>query len=580
MRVRHDAVFGNILGELLMFRIARGLIGIVCGLAIASPASALAQGIGVAASQRGVNEVMRCIVSAKRHTPQRWPRLDDVASDLGRLYDSAKWVPLWSREGAPSSSARAVVQQLAAIETRGLEPEDYDAKALMSWMEPAQAARLRTPAGQAEFDVMLSTAALRALRALRLGRVAATTAHAKLVFPKESFDLVATVRGLTSAANAAQVFDDMEPPYLHYRLLKASLARYRTLAQDTTLLAFKVPAKMKPGATDSSMVPLRRLLIALGDLPAGAAPVVASEPLRYDSVMVSGMKHFQQRQGYAPDGVIGPATAARLRRPFPERVRQITLSLERWRWLPHRFEQPPVVVNVPAFRLHAFKSSSDREADLLSMDVVVGDSFDHKTPVFSDFMKYIVFSPYWDVPPSITRKEVLPKARKDAGYLARGNYEVVSNGGKVLGTSSSAVSAVAAGSARIRQKPGAHNSLGGAKFIFPNAFNVYLHDTPSQGAFDRARRDLSHGCIRLSEPERLAEFLLRDQPGWDAAKIKSAMSRTTPEQVNLTKPVPVYIVYATASTTEDGAARFYDDIYGHDRRLTQLLAQGYPYPTR
>lgn len=156
----------------------------------------------------------------------------------------------------------------------------------------------------------------------------------------------------------------------------------------------------------------------------------------------------------------------------------------------------------------------------------------------------------------------------------------MSNAGRVLGTSSAALDAVAAGSARVRQKPGPTNSLGGVKFIFPNAFNVYLHDTPSQGAFDRARRDLSHGCIRLSEPARLAEFLLRDQAGWDATRITAAMQRSTPEQVNLSRPVPVHIVYATAVAREDGTVRFFDDIYGHDRTLKLLLAKGYPYPAK
>ena len=153
----------------------------------------------------------------------------------------------------------------------------------------------------------------------------------------------------------------------------------------------------------------------------------------------------QRRQGYTSDGILGPTTVARLRRPFPERIRQIALSLERWRWLPPTFSEPPVIVNVPAFRLCAFSSSSDRESDVLTMDVVVGDACDSRTPVFSDQIEYAVFSPYWNVPPSISRQELLPKARRDPGYLARGNYEVVSNAGTVLGTSASALSAVAGG---------------------------------------------------------------------------------------------------------------------------------------
>ncbi len=560
-----------------MNRIPGWSISFLCAVAIAGVASA--QAPAAAASPRGVSDMMRSAVTAKRHAPQRWPRLDDVAADLKVVYDSAGWRPLWTRDGAPTASARAVVQQVAQIEVRGLEPDDYDATRLQAWLGADYAARMRTPEGQAEFDLMLTTASTRVLRSLRMGRVSARIAHAKLNLPTEPFDAVASVRRLTSAPNPALILDEMEPPYLHYRLLKASLGRYRALSRDSTLLAFTMPARLKPGATDPAVPALRRLLIALADLPATAAPVSAGDPTRYDSVMVAGIRHFQQRHGYTADGVIGPATSARLRRPFEERVAQLTLSLERWRWLPHHFEDPPIIVNVPAFQLHAFKSSSDREADLISMDVVVGDSFDNKTPVFSGSMKYLVFSPYWDVPPSIARNELLPKARRDAGYLARGNYEVVSNGGTVLGTSASAVAAVSAGTARIRQKPGPTNSLGRVKFIFPNQFNVYLHDTPSQGAFDRARRDLSHGCIRLSEPARLAEFLLADQR-WDAARVSEAMARTTPEQVDLTRPVPVYIVYATAAAREDGTTRFYDDIYKHDRTLTQLLAKGYPYPSR
>ena len=564
-----------------MFRVTRWSIAVLGAVAMAAVSTAAhGQAAAVAASPRGVGDIMRGIVASKRHAPQRWPRLDDVAVDLRALYDSAGWVPLWSRDGAPTASARAVVRQLVLIDERGLQPDDYDATRLQQSLDATQAPRLLTPDGQAEFDVMLSTASLRALRALRSGRIAAKVAHAKLDLASEPLDAVATARGLTTESNPSLTFDAMEPPFLHYHILKGAMARFRKLEGDSTLLAFTVPRKLRAGAQDSAVPPLRRLLVALGDLPSSSGPVVPGDSLRYDSVMVSGIRRFQMRQGYTADGVIGPATASRLRRPFAARIAQIELSLERWRWLPHRFDVPPIIVNVPAFQLHAFSSSSDREADLVSMDVVVGDSFDNKTPVFSGSMRYLIFSPYWDVTPSITRKEVLPKARRDPGYLARGNYEIVSNAGRVLGTSSAALDAVAAGSARVRQKPGPTNSLGGVKFIFPNAFNVYLHDTPSQGAFDRARRDLSHGCIRLSEPARLAEFLLRDQAGWDATRITAAMQRSTPEQVNLSRPVPVHIVYATAVAREDGTVRFFDDIYGHDRTLKLLLAKGYPYPAK
>ncbi len=202
-------------------------------------------------------------------------------------------------------------------------------------------------------------------------------------------------------------------------------------------------------------------------------------------------------------------------------------------------------------------------------------AFDHKTPVFSSAMRYLVFSPFWDVPPSNARTEILPRVRRDPSYLTRVDFEIVSGSGALLGTSDAAVTDVAAGRARIRQRPGPQNALGGVKFVFPNAFSVYLHDTPAQSVLLRARRDASHGCIRLAEPLRLARFLLRDQPAWDSLRINDAAHRTTPVQVDLSRPVPVHIVYATAVARENGDVEFYADIYGHDRTLAKLLARGF-----
>lgn len=207
----------------------------------------------------------------------------------------------------------------------------------------------------------------------------------------------------------------------------------------------------------------------------------------------------------------------------------------------------------------------------------IGQAPRHRTPIFSGSLRPLIFSPYWDVPPSILRKEIRPKAYRDRGFLARDDVEVVSNSGTVLGTSLRALNAAAAGRARIRQRPAVKNALGGVKFVFPKRFNVYMHDTPTRKLFARPRRDASHECIKLQEPARLAALLLRDQPTWDSAAIASAMSAGTPRQVNLTRPVTVYIVYATVVAHEDGSLLFFDDIYGHDRALAALLRHGYPY---
>ncbi len=258
-------------------------------------------------------------------------------------------------------------------------------------------------------------------------------------------------------------------------------------------------------------------------------------------------------------------------------IAKIELTLERWRWLPHQFPTAPIFVNIPAFRLYALSPNSDREADMLRMNVVVGSAYSHRTPVFSDALEYIVFAPYWDVPPSIATAELLPLARRDPHLLTVNHYQIVNSAGSVLAPTAAALRAVSAGTARIRQLPGGSNALGLVKFVFPNQFNVYLHDTPVQSAFTRDRRDLSHGCVRVANPVALAQWLLRDVAGWDSTAIAAAMRRKAPYRVDLAKPVPVHIIYATAIAREDGTVLFHDDIYGLDAELAVQLRRGFPY---
>ncbi len=518
-------------------------------------------------------ELIRAAIRAEKHPAMRWPVLSDVTPELRALYEGIG-TPLWSQDGKATPAATLVARQLELLDARGLSAVDYDASRLQTLVESNNL----DAAASAELDVSLTANAVRALRALRFGRVSAKAVHAELGFAREAYDVTAAIREMTTSTNPSLLFDAAEPPFLHYHLLKNAMARYRALGQDSALVSIAIRGTLRPGAADRGVPQIRRALTALGDLPSSDPASVGSDSLVYDSALVIGMKRFQLRQGGSADGIVGPATLAHMRRPFAARIAQMALTLERWRWLPHTLgDPPPIIVNVPAFRLHAFTTNGDRESDLISMDVVVGDAFNHRTPVFSGSLQYLVFSPYWDVPPSITRTEILPKARRDRGYLVRGDYEVVSNSGAVLGTSPSAVAAVAAGRARIRQKPGPTNSLGGVKFIFPNAYNVYLHDTPAQSVFSRVRRDASHGCIRVANPVRLATFLLRDSAGWDSTRIVAAMHQSKPAQVNLVRRVPVHIVYATTVAREDGVVLFYDDIYGHDKSLAVLLAKGYPY---
>jgi len=320
---------------------------------------------------------------------------------------------------------------------------------------------------------------------------------------------------------------------------------------------------------------LRHLLVALGDLPANRA--AQPTDLTLDPALVEALRQFQSLHGLDPDGALGKETFRHLTTPLSHRVDQIELTLERWRWLP-KLDTPPVFVNIPAFRLFAFGTPEDREADMLKMDVIVGRAFPNtRTPVFSEEMRYLVFRPYWDVPYSIATRELLPEIRKNPAYLDKQHLEIVRGPGddaQPVPATPENLAAVAQGTLRMRQRPGNDNALGLIKFMLPNEYNVYLHSTPAQGLFREARRAFSHGCIRVSDPVALALHVLKDEPGdWTREKIEAAMQGDTTFRVPLRKPIPVYILYGTAIASEAGQVFFFDDVYGHDARLAKLLGE-------
>jgi murein L,D-transpeptidase YcbB/YkuD len=275
------------------------------------------------------------------------------------------------------------------------------------------------------------------------------------------------------------------------------------------------------------------------------------------------------------DGRLGQQTIDELNRSMSFRVRQLQLTLERWRWLPHAFPQPPIVVNIPEFLLRAY----DKDANpVLMMPVVVGKAMRTETPVMEQDMKYLVFWPYWNVPPSILRNEIVPKIAKDPEYLKKNNYEAVTYSGQLVtdgAVTEDVLAQLRAGKLMVRQKPGPKNALGLIKFIFPNSNNVYLHSTPSQSLFAKSRRDFSHGCIRVESPAALAEWVLRNNPGWTRERIDAAFKAQKEQQVNLTNTIPVLIVYGTAVVPESDTPEFFQDIYGFDAKLEKLIAEAY-----
>jgi murein L,D-transpeptidase YcbB/YkuD len=322
--------------------------------------------------------------------------------------------------------------------------------------------------------------------------------------------------------------------------------------------------KLTPGQRSPAVRALALRLAASGDFKGE----VAAEDKRavYDAALQEAVKRFQRRHGLRDDGVVGASVIAALNVPIDARIRQIELNMERWRWLPRDLGDPHVLVNIPQMRLDVREHGNTR----LSMRVVVGKE-DTPTPIFNHRMTYLVFAPYWNVPDEIAQKETLPAILKDPGFLDRSNMEVVDAGGRIVDPAS--IDLEEPGKYRFRQRPGTSNSLGLVKFMFPNQFNVYLHDTPADSLFARASRSLSHGCVRLEEPGKLAQYVLRDQPEWTIDRITEAMHGADEQTVKLTVPVPVYLGYWTARVADDGAVEFWNDVYGIDGRQTTKLAE-------
>jgi murein L,D-transpeptidase YcbB/YkuD len=306
---------------------------------------------------------------------------------------------------------------------------------------------------------------------------------------------------------------------------------------------------------------------------------MSANPQLYDGAVVEGVKRFQRRHGLDDDGRLGIATVKQLNVPLSDRVRQLQLTLERWRWLPTEFSAPPIVVNIPDFRLRAVDENNKVAMD---MRVVVGKAMRTQTPVFSRDMTYVVLRPYWNVPPSILRGEIIPAIQRNRNYIADKRYEVTTHDGKIVTSgelSDDVLAQLKAGKLAVRQKPGPTNALGLVKLIFPNEHNVYLHSTPAPDLFSRSRRDFSHGCIRVEKPAELAAWVLRNNSGWTLQRVQQGMQHGSDNvTVSLAQRVPVFIVYGTAIAYENNEVHFYDDIYGHDAKLTQALAKGYPYP--
>jgi len=525
----------------------------------------------------GQAELQR-IIDSGHHPDLRWPDFPPYKAEVKDFYAHTGSALGWIRNRKPTPQAQAMIGLFVQSDHKGLVPEDYDAS---RW--PARLQKLQGSANDtdlANYGAAMTVSAMRYLRALHIGRVNPKTLGRQLDVSSRKYDLGEFVyEKVISANDPVSVVKTVEPAFPGYLRTLDALHRYREFAKVDTGKPMQVPAKsIVPGGTYADLPRLSQLLQLVGDLPANSQ--VDPNSTAYQGTLVAAVKSYQLRRGQLPDGHLKAELIREMNVPMAHRVRQIELTLERWRWLAHSFSQPPVVVNLPEFKLRAF---DDNRKVTLYKTVIGGKAYGHESPVFQKEIKYVVFRPYWQVTPTIQRAEIVPHVERDRNYIAAKNFEVVTGDGKVVtdGPISDLVLAqLKSGHLRVRQKPGPTNSLGLVKLIFPNEDNVYLHGTEAPQLFDNEQRDLSHGCIRVEKPADLAAWALRNNPGWNLERVQAMMNGTQDNvTVNLEKPIPVLILYGTVAVDEKNNVFFFDDVYGYDKQLDEALKKGYLYPT-
>jgi murein L,D-transpeptidase YcbB/YkuD len=537
------------------------------------------------------------VVSSSNLKILRWPNYTDYQHEVEKFYDGRNYELAWTRNLTPTPAAMTLIQVFQNAALKGLNPADYDAglwnAGRWQW-RVAQLDEIRrkndtsdeAQVTVAQFDAAMTIAAMRYASDLHLGRINPQSLNFDIDVPtrRKAFDAANFVDAKLVDEDASEINDalnKLEPDSPSYRATEDALPKYLQLAQQQSASPMQpLPAVDKPvgkGDAYPAVAALWARLQLEGDSDADTPA-----PASYDKKVAEAVRHFQERHGLLDDGRLGQATIDALNVPMSARVQQMDDSLERWRWLPANFVQPRVLVNLPEFLVRAYDPDHTLN---MEMKVVDGEAKgDHDTPMFVRSMRYMIFRPYWNLPVSIVKKELVKHLQKDAGaYMDKNDYIVTKgNGTPVTGWT---VNDLVHGRYMVRQKPGPKNSLGLVKFMFPNEYDVYMHSTPEMNLFNLARRDRSHGCVRLEDAEKMADWVLDGQGDWDEDKIHEAMYGPTDgtqsndnKTVGLQTTLPVVITYLTAMPDDDdGTMHFFNDLYGYDKQLEAALAKGRPY---
>ncbi|WP_241499084.1 L,D-transpeptidase family protein [Rufibacter ruber] len=492
------------------------------------------------------------------------PEFKEHLSLMKLFYRERGYKFAWFKEGALVPQAFKFVEVIKQSHKEGLNPRDYLVKDLPAMFQSLEQAKNDSSRHklQEDIDVALTASYFNYASDFYRGTVDPRSMdNIEWEVKKNKIKLHKALQTILKERESRYPYYEFEALHPGYIRLREALKNYRLAKQEGGWPKIEGIAKtLKPNDSSQAVLALRHRIL-------GKAAAQANKSTLYDKELADAVKHFQIRHGLKPDGVVGGETLRVMNVPIEERIDQIIINMERWRWVPKRFEDKYIFVNIPEYALHV----REKGKEVLTMKVVVGKEM-HATPVFSDKLEYIVFYPFWNITPQILREEIAPAQARNPNYLASNDMELVKDIGnnqvEVLPASSVDWTTVDENfKYRVRQRPGKKNPLGFVKFIFPNEHNVYLHDTPSDHLFNQTERGFSHGCIRIEKPFELAQYLLKDQKKWTSSAIKAAMHGGEEKYVNLSAKVPVYIVYFTSWVDDNGAIHFRDDLYGHDRDL-------------
>ena len=499
------------------------------------------------------------------------------ATALPRFYEARVYQPAWIDNDGPQRHAEDLIAAIHEADREGLRQNDYHLmlieKILREVHQNQEQQKSLNPRRLVDLDLLLTDAFMIYGSHLLSGRINPETIDPEWLANRRESDFSRILQAAFDTNSIGETLKSLLPSQMGYARLREALAHYRQIAAKGGWPAVPGGLKMQIGACGERVRALCLRLMTTGDLD--GQDTVNDD---FDDILERALRKFQERHGLDVDGIVGPDTLEALNVPVEQRIRQLELNLERWRWLPQTLGKRYILVNMANFELKVV----EEDQPVMAMRVVVGKGY-RRTPVFSGKMTYLVFNPFWHVPPGIAIQDKLPLMRKEPDYLGEQHMRVFQGWGaetKEIDPKSIDWSKASAENFRyrLRQDPGPWNPLGRVKFMFPNRFNVYIHDTPSRELFDKTVRMFSSGCIRIEKPIELAEYVLRDDLNWQRENILDAIDREVEQTVQFREPIWVHLLYWTAWVNEDGITHFVRDIYGRDKRLEKAFREKPPVP--